>query len=265
MIKSTIKNAMFKWFPRTATRIFAARARAYSQALVESWGCTRLSSKLIERFGNKVLHGPFTGIAISPEARREHVSPYLLGVYESELNEAWASIFQMKFSQMLDVGAKFGFYAVGLAQRFPGVPVLAFDPDPWARRATQEMSAANAAPVQVLGYCSPEWMRENLQKNSFILSDCEGYEATLFGTGDIPNLASATMLIEIHEQCSPGVARLIEEAYSKTHTVVTIASRTEGSECPPELAFLSEDERYMATNEYRAAEQAWMFLTPKGM
>jgi hypothetical protein len=262
-MKTTIKSVLFKMFPRAATQVFSARARAYSQALAKSWGCIQLNSKIIQQFGNKVLHGPFSGMVLSPQTSREHLAPFLLGTYESELHEIWDSIFKMKFRQILDVGAKFGFYAIGLAQHFPGIPVLAFDTDPWARKATKEMRSANDVKIKVLGFCSPEWMRTNLQKNAFVFSDCEGYEATLFGSIEIPNLSSAIMLIEIHEQFSPGITRLIHEKYSKSHEIFTIPTRSQSVDLPPELATLNEDECKMAITEYRGTQQSWVFLKPK--
>lgn len=262
-IRSAIKNAMITLFPRTATQMFSARARAYSHALSRKWGCTDLNSRLIDRLGNRVLHGPFTGIALSSEACREHLAPFLLGTYESELNEAWDTIFKMEFSQLLDVGAKFGFYAVGLARRFPGIPVFAFDTDPWARKATTEMSIVNDVEIKVHGYCSRDWMCEHLQERAFVLSDCEGFEAKLFGSGPVPNLTSATMLIELHEQFSPGVTRLLQATYAPSHEIEIISAQLGTIDSPPELAFLSEAERRTAAFEFRTGDQSWMFLRPK--
>jgi hypothetical protein len=262
-IRAFVKGALFKWFPGAATQLFSARARAYSQALVKSWGCLELNRKIIQRFGNHVLHGPFSGMELSRETRREHLAPYLLGIYECELHPVWDSVFQMQFDQILDVGAKFGFYAVGLARRFPETPVLAFDTDPWARKATREMSSANGVDVKVLGICCPEWMRRNLQKNTFILSDCEGYEATLFGSVEIPNFSSATMLIEMHEQFSPGVTRRIVSKYAGSHEIMTIPAGSTDAKLPPEMNCLTEAERQMAVNEYRTACQSWILLKPK--
>lgn len=239
------------------------RSRLFSQALVEKWGCVALNRKLIERFGPRVLHGPFKGITLTPETQKEHISPYLLGLYESELNSTWQTVFQMKFSQILDVGAKFGFYAVALARQFPTVPVLAFDTDPWAQKVTHEMIAANGVKAQVLDYCSPDWLRKNLAQGAFILSDCEGYEATLFGDTTIAALSSATMLIEIHEEASPGVTRMLQEKYNPSHEISLIPERSNESNPLSELDSLTSDERKMAVCEYRSAGQCWMFLKPR--
>lgn len=262
-MKSVIKAAMFKLFPRVATQIFSARARAYSHRLVRELGCAALNEKLLRRFGDRVLYGPFAGMVLSPETRREHLAPFLLGIYESELDQVWRSIFQMEFSLVIDVGAKFGFYAVGLAKQFPGRKIIAFDTDPWARRATKEMSAANGVQVEVRSFCSPQWLRNHLPKGAFIFSDCEGYEATLFGSNEVPNLQSATMLIEIHEELSPGVTDLLREKFARSHEVTVIPAQPKQTKTLPELASLNEAEQVMAISEYRPINQCWMFLSRK--
>jgi hypothetical protein len=230
---------------------------------VRELGCSALNEKLLEQFGNRVLHGPFAGITLSPETHREHLGPFLLGTYESELHPVWSSIFGMRFNLLIDVGAKFGFYAVGLAKHFPGSKVIAFDTDPWARKATREMIVANDVQVEVQGFCSPDWLQGHLPDGSFIFSDCEGYEAALFGSGEVRNLQSATMLIEIHEELCPGVTELLRGKFARSHQITIIPARADRLETVPELAQLSEIEREMAVNEYRPVDQAWMFLSRK--
>ena len=129
--------------------------------------------------------------------RQELIGPCLLGTYEEELQPAWDAVFRGRYPQILDVGAKVGYYAVGLAARYPESRVLAFDIDPWARRAIAEMVAANrASNVEVLGACGPDWLAKHLAPGAFILSDCEGYEGELLCSAPIPNLATATLIIE---------------------------------------------------------------------
>jgi hypothetical protein len=261
-IKNIVKKSLLRLFPRVATQFFSARSRAFSQRLAREWGCVALNHKIIQELGNRVLHGPFSGMILTRETWREHLSPFLLGTYESELSNTWNSLFKLNFTQVLDIGAKFGFYAVGLAQHFPQVPVIAFDTDPWARKATREMSAANGVHVQVRGFCDPRWMRNHLQRNALIFSDCEGYEAHLFGS-PIPNASSATMLIELHEQFSPGVTQSIREKYSASHRISIIPSEPGRVQILPELAFLDEKEQKMAVTEHRTDWQAWMLLEPR--
>lgn len=126
----------------TASRL-AARSRAHSHRVVTDHGLDRLGRTLIDRLGRQVLSGPFEGLTLSPMCEQEHLGPFLLGVYESELDSAWDQILRGTYRQVLDVGAKFGYYAVGLARCYPATEVVAFDIDPWAQDALREMVSAN--------------------------------------------------------------------------------------------------------------------------
>ena len=214
------------------------------------------------RFGASVQAGPFAGMTLTPMTFREHLGPYLLGIYESELHGVWAEIFRGDFRQVVDIGAKFGYYAVGLARRFPQAEAIAFDTDSWARRAIREMSAANGAPeMRILSFCSLDWLRSGLKPGAFILSDCEGYESVLFSHADIPALRSATMIIEVHEAVSPGVEGGIERAFSASHRIVKITAQALASP-PASIADFSSEEKGLAINEHRASRQSWLYLAP---
>jgi hypothetical protein len=244
------------------TGYFSARSRAYSHRLVEAWGCAALNQKIIARSGNRVQQGPFRNLILSPMAQKEHLAPYLLGIYEKELHQVWDTIFQGHYSHILDVGSKFGFYAVGLSRLFPETEVVAFDPDPWARAATQEMARVNQTPkVSVQGFCDPPWLRQHLKENAFILSDCEGYESILFGTEEIPALKTAVLLLEIHDQLSPGASDLIRRTFASTHDRTEIPSAP--ITAPVKLEGFTDAERALAGSEFRTAPQCWYFLTPK--
>ena len=87
--------------------------------LLKAWGLWALNQRLVAELGSQVLDGPFTGMTLSALSRAEHIGPYLLGTYEAELHDTWNRLLQREYSEFVDVGANFGYYAVGLARRFP--------------------------------------------------------------------------------------------------------------------------------------------------
>jgi hypothetical protein len=247
--------------PETATAILSARARAHSHRLYREWGLLDLNRKLIEHFGPTVQAGPFQGMILSSMTYHEHLGPFLLGTYEAELHAWLEMIAGGWFSQILDVGAKFGYYAVGLSRRMPGVPVIAFDTDRWARAATKEMILANRTlDVTPAGFCSPKWLDRNLLSNSFILTDCEGYEGGLFSRVSTRALDSAVLLIEIHDSVIPGVGATVRERFKRTHTIASVRSG-EPRQSDSELGFLTPNEAKQAVREYREPQE-WLLLTP---
>jgi hypothetical protein len=261
--KTRIRDTFFRIAPETAAKLFSARSRRISQALLRALGIDQLNQKLSDMLGNRVLAGPCAGMVLSPMTFREQIGPCLLGTYESELHPWLAEIFQQRFAQILDVGAKFGYYAVGLARRYPDTPVVAFDPDPWARAALREMSTTNETKnVLARPFCSPQWLRRHLRQNALIFSDCEGYEVDLLCGMDVPSLASATMIIETHDCLVPGITRRIHNHFAATHVVRAVETRARDVALVAATYALTLDEARMAVEELRP-QQTFLMLTPR--
>lgn len=262
-MKQSVKNLLYAVAPRWTTSLMSARARAHSQRVIAGWGCGPITEALVERFGNRVLDGPFAGLALTPRARAEQLGPYLLGVYESELDAAWDTVFKGSYTQIIDIGAKFGYYAVGLARRYPTATVVAFDTDAWARAAVREMATANGVDnVRVEGFCGPEWLETSTEPAAFIISDCEGYEAQLFTPRTLPKLQTATLIIETHDCFVPGVDQTLRQAFAQTHHVHVIGPDAPRRTTTHSLDFLTEPQKQLAQHEVRPP-QFWLLCLPK--
>lgn len=264
VLKSTLKRALSQVVPQTAGSLIAARSRAHSQRLVKKWGLFDINRKLMKELGTAVVSGPFRGMNLTPMTWQEHIGPYLLGTYEMELHPWWEDVFQQSFDRIIDIGAKFGYYAIGLASKFPDATVVTFDTDRWARNAIREMAAGNRVHNLVSkSYCTPVRLRECLGRRTFILSDCEGYEDELFSEVDPAEMSSAVILIELHEEPSPGVTSRIESRFARTHIASKVDSRPVYA-LPSDIRIrsLSEEEIRYASNEIRP-RQEWLFLTPR--
>ncbi len=204
-MKQLFKKWMHRLAPGYAATFFAARSRAHSHRIVREWGSKELNDGLIQRFGRQVLSGPFKGMTLTSETEKELLGPYLLGTFESEIHPWIEQAISRQFTTYVDVGAKFGFYSVGFALNAKSARSIAFDIDPWARKAMQEMAKANSViNLDIRTFCSWDWIVKSLPPNSFVLSDCEGYESVLFQ--DVSeSLRSATLLIETHDHEVPGL------------------------------------------------------------
>lgn len=241
------------------------KARAHSHRIVIEWGCVPVHEKLLERFGTAVMAGPFKDLILTPMTHgAEQIGPYLLGVYESELDDAWATVFRGSYSQLIDIGAKFGFYAVGLARKYPEAEVVAFDTDWWARKAVREMAAAESnAQREGGGLLTPGWLAQNTREGAFIISDCEGFEGVLFSDEDIARLGTVTLIVETHDCSVPGVCERLRKAFEKTHIVKTVGMEDSRRTPDVDLSFLASDrECELASQEVRP-DQIWLLCLPK--
>jgi len=265
VLKSLIRTASYVIAPQTASAIFSARARVHSHRLVKDWGLFEINERLIQEIGNVVISGPFRGLTIPPMACQVHIGPYLLGTYEMELHPWWERLFRAGFRQVVNIGTNFGYYAVGLAKTFPDADVVAFDTDRWARQAIAETASANGvARISVQRFCGPSWLETNLREDVLIVSDCEGYERELFCTTEIPALKSATMIVELHEDTSPGVSSELLARFARTHTVSQVSSRPDTPTPRVTVRSLTPDEIRRASTEVRPP-QTWVLLLPRSL
>jgi trans-aconitate methyltransferase len=200
---------------------------------------------------------------LPPMSYIDHLGPYLLGTFEFQLHPWIAQIAGNQYSQIINIGCSFGYYTVGLARLFPGIPVFAFDTDWWARAACREMAFENrTSNVEVAGFCSPAWLDRNLMPSSLILSDCEGHEADLLTPLTGLAVSSATLIIETHDEINPGVTDAIMRRFARSHRLTTEVVDLESVLIPPvDLSFLTADETRSALREIRG-RQTWLLLTP---
>lgn len=262
-MKQTIKRWLHWLAPQWTTALLSARSRAHSHRILAAWGCPAVNARLVERLGDRVQSGPFEGLTLTALTHAEQLGPFLLGVYESELDRAWQRVFLGDYTQIIDVGAKFGYYAVGLAKRYPRASVVAFDTDWWAREALAEMALANrASNVAIAGYCTGAWLARNVGDAAFMLCDAEGFEADLFQGGLIHRLATATLLIETHDCFVPGVHARLRLAFADSHEVIEFGDPSARRQATAPLDFLTDAERGLAEHEVRAA-QRWLLCLPR--
>jgi hypothetical protein len=263
-MKQLLKRTLLAAAPEWTICLLSARARAHSHRMVAEWGLTTLTEKLLVSLGPAVQSGPFAGMTLTPMTHREHLGPFLLGTYEFELHPWIVAIAARQFNQILDIGAKFGYYAIGLARLFPETPVLAFDTDWWARAACRQMASVNRTPnVKVHRFCSPHWLQRNLQPGSLIVSDCEGFERELLTPSSSPALRLSTLIVETHDEISPGTTEAIRARFTGSHDLAIIeTSQTTRPDPPVDLSFLTESEVRSAKHEVRG-RQRWLRLTPK--
>lgn len=263
-MKKLIKRVLESVAPEWTTALLSAKARAHSHRIVIEWGCVPVHEKLIRRFGTSVIAGPFKDVILTPMTHAEQIGPYLLGVYESELDNAWSIVLSGSYNQIIDIGAKFGFYAVGLARKYPHAEVVAFDTDWWARKAVRELVSYNKTPkVRVAGLCTPNWLVQNTREGAFIISDCEGFEDVLFSDEVIARLSTTTLIVETHDCSVPGVCARLLNAFDKTHVVKTVGMDDRRRMPEVDLSFLDSDrERELASKEVRP-DQIWLLCLPK--
>lgn len=240
------------------TYLVSVRARRHSHRLNAQWRVSDLSARLLDAFDGTVQAGPFAGLKVPREAAVEHLGPYLLGTYEHELHGFWERLGRTGIPLVVNVGAKFGYYAVGLGRRL-NTPVRAFDADPWARRTLARTASLNGVDVDIRGRCERRDLR-TLPSGTLVVIDCDGCEEALLRAPLPEGLIRSRLLVELHGASveDDEIAALVRQ----THDVEVVPS-IEDAMPPADLPFLSTYERELAVKEIRTP-QRWLICNPRG-
>jgi hypothetical protein len=99
------------------------------------WRSQALAQTFVGRHGAQIRSGLFAGMSYLPDASEGSLMARLLGTYEAELRPHIEALVAEGLDCVIDIGCAEGYYAVGLAYRFPNLEVFAFDIDETARTA----------------------------------------------------------------------------------------------------------------------------------
>jgi hypothetical protein len=214
----------------------------------------------------KVISGPFKGLKFR---QRFPTKPMLLGVWEKEISFIWDSLQDFKY--IIDIGAAEGYYAVGLAKRYPDPIVYAFEMKLSTQRLLQKVISDNLIKnIEIRGKCEYKDLLDFGAKldDSLIVMDCEGYEMELLNDDSTSILNNTTLVVELHEMYAPGCTHELKKRFSSTHYVKEIKGKHRNvNDWPPELKIL----KYLFPtslllhfmDEGRPYPMNWLYMQPR--
>ena len=221
----------------------------------------------IKLLGSKeVVSGPFKGLKFS---QRFPTKPMLIGVWEKEISFIWDSL--QEFTCIIDIGAAEGFYAVGLARKYPDKMIFAFEMNLSNQRLLQKVISDNFVKnVEIRGKCEYDDLKDFGGKldNALMVMDCEGYEVELLNANSLTIFKNTYILVELHEMYAPGCTNELRERFSSTHNIQEIEGKHRNiNDWPKELKFL----KYLYPNELlldfmdegRPYPMNWLYMKPK--
>jgi hypothetical protein len=220
----------------------------------------------------RVRHGLLAGLRF-PHFRMTYgaLGAKLFGSYERELHPALGDLCATRgYGLVVDVGCAEGYYAVGLARLMPNVRVRAFDTDYPAITFCREMAEENgvADRVTVGGFCDHRTLLQEVrdEPRALIVSDCEGYEVSLFPQGAGEALRRHDIVIEVHDFVDITVSTHLREVFGDSHDIELVRSEDDLDkvrtyhEIYPELDQFDLPTRRLLTSEGRRAIQQWFVV-----
>jgi len=223
----------------------------------------RVAAAVVERYGRKVNEGPFTGMIYGDMAAGSAYTPKILGTYELELRPWIEQVIQENYAAIIDLGCAEGYYAVGLAVRCPNAVIYAFDGDPLARGACQELATLNGVEnrIHIGGYCDAEIMKTLPLEKAMLICDVEGSEFELLDPELLPVLTTIDIIVELHELLRPGVTATLLNRFTPTHDITLIDAVERDATLFPQVHFLPPAGQHLALTESRAEGQQFARFT----
>lgn len=226
-----------------------------------------LLGRLRVRAADRVMSGPFRGMRLAglPAAQE------LLGTYEHELFDTVHALARGPYRTVVNVGARYGYYAVGLARLMPHARVIAFEGDAESRARLASTVALNgvADRMDVRGFCEPDDLAAALEAtDALIVCDIDGGEESLLDPRLVPALARATIVVECHAYGALRTEPLMTMRFLPTHDVRRIAVEERVlAHLPVDVGepWRSRMPRTLEAlmQEHRAVPQSWLLLTPR--
>lgn len=222
----------------------------------------QITNTIIQKFGTKIIDGPFKGMNFLDGVSEGCYLPKLLGIYESELHSYINELVKKKPDVIINIGSAEGYYAVGLKMLLPETEVFAFDIDNNAKDKCKELSRLNSVKVIIEDEFKPEILKDFNSKNIFIMCDIEGDEINLINKDNINLFKTVEMCIELHISNNTHNVKIIPDILSKSHKTNLIQQKGKNFEVPEIIANLSHLDILLSAWEWRLYPTPWLIAKP---
>jgi hypothetical protein len=212
-------------------------------------------------------------LSLSPLSEKNHLG-YALGTQELEIHDIVEDIVRRRYTEIINIGAADGYYAIGFLCRMPETRVLAFEAAPIHHSGLRRAAALNNVTqrLRIAGFCDRDQLTNELTKSSgsvLIFADIEGAEIELLDPYNIPQLRRADILVETHDALVRNCTEILTQRFRASHHINQVNSRARTlSDFPsaalPGLArFLPWTSVELMTERRRKEGQAWLYLIAK--
>jgi hypothetical protein len=190
-----------------------------------------IAPRFIERLNKShtVVGGPFKGMRYHGKTVCGAAAPKMMGVYESELTpwlRKWSAI---PFQHVINVGAAEGYYTVGCAMLWPHATVTAFESSEEGRTLLSRNVEMNGlqSRIKIMGYCSQEQLQAAVLSGqpSLVIMDVEGAEGHLLNPENVPGLADAHIIVEIHDFIDSRLGETVGSQLKSSHVIEEVRTQ----------------------------------------
>jgi hypothetical protein len=213
----------------------------------------------------RVIDGPFMGMRYARSGMVKFSQ--MLGTYERCLIPIVERVIEQRPRVIIDVGAAYGYYALGFAWRCPDSYVIAYELDTTRLDLMRKYRRLNRLDdrVEMRSECTVTSLDEDLKRSpgAFVFMDAEGAEDELLRP-EIRNIEQSEVLVELHEMFVPGVTSRLRERFAPTHMSSVIPQAAIQAQPDDANWFIRLFWRQL-NKEDREAQMAWLHLVPRSV
>ena len=208
-----------------------------------------------------VKGGVFTGMKYLSTSYCSSLLPKICGTYEKQIYP-WLGHLDRKYDCIFNIGCAEGYYAVGLARKYPGLQVIAYDIDRSARILCKQLAALNSViNIKIKSKFNANDLSK--AKNSLIICDIEGNELELLDPEKYYQLLKADIIVECHDFVKPITKTLINR-FLKSHVITQITDKPCSNNENQLLRSLPVSIVDILTNEHRPVNNmVWLRMINK--
>lgn len=257
-----------KILPVSIFRFLIKTWRTYFSRFFNDDGAdSRYYDLYISQFGLTVTGGPFTGLKYIPESAGSVLLLKLIGCYEEVLHKTIEKNKRNSYDTIIDIGCAEGYYLIGFGKNNPQAKLVGYDIDTHALQLTKMLAEHNDLGNKLVleKTCTPEKLGSDIQGNTLLICDAEGFEKTILNLELCPELKKVSdYIIETHEFAAPGVVATLSDRLKQTHNIELITFATaKASKYPFITDIKNKKHLYHLLRERGEQEQQWIIAYKK--
>ncbi len=230
-----------------------------------------VSSALELQARGRIMNGPFKGLRAPSTGISPGYYTQLAGVYERSLIPTVEAVIERQPQVMINAGAHWGYYALGLAMRCERSWVVAYEMDRSRADVFRKYRRLNDLEkrVQLYGVCTLNSLERDLAEleDSFVIMDVEGAEDVLLDPARAPGLGRAEIIVELHEHLVPGVTERLRARFNESHEQVLLQGEADSID-PRMIGWLPQCQLFRGVldrmmEDGREPMMSWLHLLPK--
>ncbi|MHB1105163.1 MAG: FkbM family methyltransferase [Lutibacter sp.] len=186
---------------------------------------TNLATKnsLIEKIGNRIYFGPFSGIKIPKKTYDYLTISEILGLYESCLHSKFTNLLNKEINNVILVGGNNGYYAAGINYLFNPKTINIYETEVRFHSIINSWLLNNKlSKTIILGKATIEEFERIETKIDFVFMDCEGYEIELLNPQLFLWQQKTEILLELHPFYVDNLIAVLTSRFKKTHKIEII-------------------------------------------